>query len=182
MYRILHIFTAWLCLQTETERYFAGFLVTDESETMAVVGRAWYNKLIILLRSMTMPQLMTKEEIHEFGLQILSRYLEANAYEIEMMHPNMQMFPHIIAKKNGQLVFIIAATDVYPNKGSFADSEKAALLENAAKFDAQAACAYLGIANAAGAKAKDKELCGKAYKDADFLTDFGGLEFIYFKD
>ena len=66
-----------------------------------------------------MPQLMTKEEIHEFGLQILSRYLEANAYEIEMMHPNMQMFPHIIAKKNGQLVFIIAATDVYPNKGSF---------------------------------------------------------------
>ena len=59
-----------------------------------------------------MPQLMTKEEIHEFGLQILSRYLEANAYEIEMMHPNMQMFPHIIAKKNGQLVFIIAATDV----------------------------------------------------------------------
>lgn len=46
-----------------------------------------------------MPQLMTKEEIHEFGLQILSRYLEANAYEIEMMHPNMQMFPHIIAKK-----------------------------------------------------------------------------------
>ena len=58
-----------------------------------------------------MPQLMTKEEIHEFGLQILSRYLEANAYEIEMMHPNMQMFPHVIAKKNGQLVFIIAATD-----------------------------------------------------------------------
>ena len=61
-----------------------------------------------------MPQLMTKEEIHEFGLQILSRYLEANAYEIEMMHPNMQMFPHIIAKKNGQLVFIIAATALLP--------------------------------------------------------------------
>ena len=123
-----------------------------------------------------MPQLMTKEEIHEFGLQILSRYLEANAYEIEMMHPNMQMFPHVIAKKNGQLVFIIAATDVYPNKGSFNDDEKAA------KFDAQAACAYLGIANAEGAQNKNKELCGKAYKNANFLTDFGGLEFIYFKD
>ena len=49
------------------------------------------------------PQLMTKEEIHEFGLQILSRYLEANAYEIEMMHPNMQMFPHIIAKRTASL-------------------------------------------------------------------------------
>ena len=32
---------------------------------MAVLGRAWYNKLIILLRSMTMPQLMTKEQIDE---------------------------------------------------------------------------------------------------------------------
>jgi len=94
----------------------------------------------------------------------------------------MQMFPHVIAKKNGQLVFIIAATDVYPNKGSFNDDEKAALLENAAKFDAQAACAYLGIANAEGAQNKNKELCGKAYKNANFLTDFGGLEFIYFKD
>ena len=129
-----------------------------------------------------MPQLMTKEEIHEFGLQILSRYLEANAYEIEMMHPNMQMFPHVIAKKNGQLVFIIAATDVYPNKGKFSDDDKAALLENAAKFDAQAACAYLVIDNAEGSQNNDKVLCGKAYKDANFLTDFGGLDFIYFKD
>mgnify|MGYP007054926109 FL=1 len=72
---------------------------------MAVLGWAWYNKFIILLRSMTMPQLMTKEEIHEFGLQILSRYLEANAYEIEMMHPNMQMFPHIIAKRTASLCY-----------------------------------------------------------------------------
>lgn len=129
-----------------------------------------------------MPELMTKNEIHEFGLQILSRYLEANAYQIEMMHPNMDVFPHIVARKNGQLVFIIAATGVYPNKGSFNDTEKAALLENAAKFNAQAACAYLGIANAEGAKAGDRKLCGKAYKNADFLTDFGGLEFIYFED
>ena len=55
-------------------------------------------------------------------------------------------------------------------------------LENGIKFDAQAACAYLGIANAEGAQNKNKELCGKAYKNANFLTDFGGLEFIYFKD
>ena len=115
-----------------------------------------------------MPQLMTKEEIHEFGLQILSRYLEANAYEIEMMHPNMQMFPHIIAKKNGQLVFIIAATDVYPNKGSFNDDEKTALLENAAKFDAQAACAYLGIANAAGAQNKIRNCAARRIKMLTF--------------
>ena len=61
--------------------------------------------------------------------------------------------------------------------------KKAALLENAAKFDAQAACAYLGIANAAGAKAKDKELCGKAYKDADFFNRFLAVWNLYiFKD
>ena len=50
-----------------------------------------------------------------------------------MMHPNMQMFPHIIAKKNGQLVFIIAATDVYPNKGSL-PTVKGSALENAANL------------------------------------------------
>lgn len=63
-----------------------------------------------------MPQLMTKEEIHEFGLQILSRYLEANAYEIEMMHPNMQMFPHIIAKRMGSLYLLLRLRMFIPIK------------------------------------------------------------------
>lgn len=32
LYRILHIFTAWLYLQTEIKIYFAYFFVTSKSE------------------------------------------------------------------------------------------------------------------------------------------------------
>lgn len=44
------------------------------------------------------------------------------------------------------------------------------------------ACAYLGIVNADGVVNKDKELCAKAFKNAQFYTDFSGLEFIHFED
>ena len=40
---------------------------------MAVLGRAWYNKLIIILRSMTMPQLMTKEQIDESAKKMINK-------------------------------------------------------------------------------------------------------------
>ena len=50
------------------------------------------------------------------------------------------------------------------------------------QFNANCACAYLGIANAVGVENKDKALMGKAYRNARFVTDFGGLEFICFED
>lgn len=67
------------------------------------------------------------------------------------------------------MIFILVATDVYPNKGTIADSDKQALLEHAQTFAAQSACAYLGIANADGVVNKDKELCAKAFKMHNFI-------------
>lgn len=129
-----------------------------------------------------MPQLMTKDEIHAFGLQILMQYLEGRGYKIEMAQPNKACIPHIVAQNGPVNFFILAATDVYPKKGVIADSDKALLLESAEKYGAVAACAYLGIANAAGLETNDKELLGSAYRDARFVTDFSGLEFIQFED
>ena len=97
-------------------------------------------------------------------------------------HQNKSEIPHVVAKQGEQLIFILVATDVYPNKGTIADSDKQALLEHAQTFAAQSACAYLGIANADGVVNKDKELCAKAFKNAQFYTDFSGLEFIHFED
>ena len=117
-------------------------------------------------------ELMNTQEIHEFGLQVLLQHLTEKGFEIEFAQPN----------KGEQLIFILVATDVYPNKGTIADSDKQALLEHAQTFAAQSACAYLGIANADGVVNKDKELCAKAFKNAQFYTDFSGLEFIHFED
>lgn len=130
---------------------------------------------------MTM-ELMNEQEIHEFGLQVLVQYLESHGYEIEFAQPEKNSLPHLAAKKGDQLVFVIAATDVYPNKGKISEADKTAVLEHAAQFDAQVACAYLGLANADGVESGDKELIGKAYRGARFMTDFSGLEFIYFEN
>lgn len=127
-------------------------------------------------------ELMNDQEIHEFGLQVLLQHLTEKGYEIEFAQPNKSEIPHIVAKKDEKLVFILSATDVYPNKGTIKDSDKQALLEHSQTFSAQSACAYLGIANADGVVNKDKELCSKAFKKAQFYTDFSGLEFIHFED
>lgn len=127
-------------------------------------------------------ELMNTQEIHEFGLQVLLQHLTEKGFEIEFAQPNKSKIPHVVAKQGEQLVFILAATDVYPNKGTIADADKQTLLEHAQKFSAQSACAYLGIANAEGVANKDKELCAQAFKNAQFYTDFSGLEFIHFED
>ena len=108
-------------------------------------------------------ELMNTQEIHEFGLQVLLQYLTEKGFEIEFVQPNKSEIPHVVAKQGEQLIFILVATDVYPNKGTIADSDKQALLEHAQTFAAQSACAYLGIANADGVVNKDKELCAKAF-------------------
>lgn len=127
-------------------------------------------------------ELMNEQEIHEFGLQVLIQYLKNKGYQVEFAQPDRNSLPHVIAKQGEQLIFILAATDVYPHKGKISDTDKAALLEHAKKFAAQSACAYLGLANAEGVEKKDKALISKAYKDARYMTDFSGLEFICFED
>lgn len=127
-------------------------------------------------------ELMTEQEIHEFGLQVLIQYLQGKGYDIEFAQPDKKSLPHIVAKSGEQLTFIIAATDIYPNKGKISDADKSAVLEHAKNFDAQSACAYLGLVNAEGVEKNDKSLMSKAFKNARFMTDFGGLEFICFED
>lgn len=127
-------------------------------------------------------EFMNAQEVHEFGLQVLTQYLEEKGYKVEFVQPNKNEIPHVVALQGEQLVFILAATDVYPAKGVITDAEKQALLEHAQNFNAQSACCYLGIANADGLEKKDKELCAKAFKDAQFCVDFSGLEFIHFED
>lgn len=127
-------------------------------------------------------ELMNFQEIHEFGLQVLVEYLEKKGFVIEFVQPNKNEIPHIVAKQQDDLIFIIASTDIYPNKGEISEDEKINLLDHAQNFKAKSACAYLGIANAEGVTTKNIELCGKAVKNAQFYTDFSGLEFIHFED
>ena len=127
-------------------------------------------------------RLMTEAEIHNFGLQLIQEFLEKKGFTIELIQPDKNTLPHIIAKKEEQLTFVLVATDVYPKKGVLTDRDKAAVLDHAKQFNAQTACASIGIVNAEGVEKKDKRLMGKAYGDASFMADFSGLEFIQFED
>lgn len=69
-------------------------------------------------------ELMNTQEIHEFGLQVLLQHLTEKGFEIEFAQPNKSEIPHVVAKQGEQLIFILVATDVYPNKGTIADSER----------------------------------------------------------
>ena len=73
-------------------------------------------------------ELMNTQEIHEFGLQVLLQHLTEKGFEIEFVQPNKSEIPHVVAKQGKRLIFILVATDVYPNKGTIADSYKQALL------------------------------------------------------
>lgn len=127
-------------------------------------------------------EVMNEQEIHEFGLQILVQWLEGKGYIVEFVQPDKKSLPHVFANIGGCLTLILVSTDVYPNKGGIAEEDKAAVLDLAKQLDANCACAYLGIANSAGVEHNDKDLASRPYKNAEFVTDFGGLEFIQFEE
>ena len=43
-------------------------------------------------------ELMTEQEIHLFGLQVLIQFLEGKGYEIEFAQPDKASLPHVVAK------------------------------------------------------------------------------------
>lgn len=125
-----------------------------------------------------MSQIMTEQELHLAGLELLMRWLQDNGNIIEMAQPQREVLPHIIIRSGQLLTFIAAATAMYPAKGSVSENDKAALYEHAQKFSAFCAVASIGLANAAGIAGRDKKLLGTPYKDASFVMDFGGLQYL----
>jgi methanogenic corrinoid protein MtbC1 len=67
---------------------------------------------------MTNPDRMTTEEIHDFGIEIVSNQLKKEGYEIQSVNTELGKNPQIITKKETQLAFIAVRTACYPEKGS----------------------------------------------------------------
>lgn len=126
--------------------------------------------------------LMNEQELHEAGLEILANWLEGKGFEILVAQREKDALPSMVVKQGEAVTFIIAASAMYPEKGQISDKVKSAVLEHAKQFEAQTACAYIGLANAKAVEAKDKANYGMAYKNARFIADFKGLEYIQFED
>ena len=120
---------------------------------------------------------MTREEIHDFGVQIVYEEMVKQGYEILGANPSPAVTPQIVARKNGKLCFVVVRTDVYPNKGRLADDREFFYnLEHAERNNAVCYFAGIGICNAAATDAGDEAAMGVPVRDAGFYVDFDGLK------
>jgi hypothetical protein len=122
-------------------------------------------------------ELMTREDIQAFGVQIVYEEMAKEGYEILGANPSLAVTPQIVARKDGRLCFVIVRTDVYPNKGRLAgDKELFYNLEHADRNNAVCYFASVRICNAAAADAGDQKTMGDVVRDQGFYVDFGGLQ------
>lgn len=54
--------------------------------------------------------LLTKQEIHEFGIDIIYKYAQKKGYEVVDGTTDLNLNPQLILKKNGQLYFVMVKT------------------------------------------------------------------------
>lgn len=120
-----------------------------------------------------MLQLMTAAEIHDFGVEVVFKYLRDEDYEILAVSTALGVNPQITARKAGKLAFIVVRTACYPGKGRIAS--KAEAMQCIAHADKHRAICYfasVGIANASGAP--DQEM-SQPVKGAGFHVAYEGL-------
>lgn len=121
--------------------------------------------------------MMTRQEIHDFGVQIVYEEMMKDGYEILGANPSLATTPQIVAKKNGRLCFVVVRTDVYPNKGRLADDRELFYnLEHAERNDAVCYFAGVGICNAAATDAGNEAAMSVPARDGGFYVDFDGLK------
>ena len=90
--------------------------------------------------------LMTKEEVHAFGIELILPYLEKEGVTIESVNPDIQRNPQIVGKRWDKPAFIVVRTACYPSKGELSSEEHRRILDWADKQGATAFFASVGIA------------------------------------
>ncbi len=119
---------------------------------------------------------MTTAEIHNFGVEIVSGFLQKEGHEIIAVNTDLTANPQIVAKKDGQLEFVVVRTACYPDKGSLEFSTKSNCIEHAEKSGAICYFASVGIANASGTN--DIEMA-RPVKGAGYHVAFNGIELLH---
>jgi hypothetical protein len=127
------------------------------------------------IADMSQKELMTDEEIHDFGIEVVAEDLKKNGYDILRVNNTMGMNPQIAARKGDQLAFIVVRTACYPDKGNLEEATHFQIIEHADEFDAIPFFASVSIANA---DATTEEGKGIPVRGAEFHTAYEGLVII----
>lgn len=119
------------------------------------------------------PELMTQQERHEFGIDIVCRELEKEGYSIDSVEIRMKMFPQIVAKKDGITYMIVVATEVAPFTGQQLIEPLKKQLSQIARDNGAVAC-FTSVS--IGAENVEHFAKSIARRNSVFRTRFLGLE------
>lgn len=121
-------------------------------------------------------QLMTQQDIHAFGVEIVYKQLEKDGWVIESADvlADLHSEPQIVANKDGELAFFIVRTGMYPGRGRFDEGHDAFnnLVRHAKAHGASCYYASVGIANSEG---KTDEEMSVPVKGVGYNVQFDGL-------
>jgi len=90
--------------------------------------------------------IMTKQEIHEFGIDVIYKYAKQEGYEVVAGSTQLNENPQLVLKKNGQLYFVMVKTG--PGDGSHLTYDKDLALvvfNNAKPHNAKVLFAGVGL-------------------------------------
>jgi hypothetical protein len=121
-------------------------------------------------------ELMTPEDIHAFGIEIVFKQLEKDEWIIESADAlaDIMSEPQIVANKLGERAFFVVRTDVYPKRGRFEQGNEAyeTLVRHAKAHGASCYFASVGIANSEG---KTEKAMSVPVKGVAYNVEFNGL-------
>jgi len=119
---------------------------------------------------------MTPADIHAFGVEIVFKQLEKDAWVIESADvlADIHTEPQIVAKKDGELAFFVVRTATHPGRGRFDEGQEAFedLVRHANEHGASCYFASVGIANSEG---KTEEEMSVPVKGVAYNIEFNGL-------
>ena len=118
-------------------------------------------------------QLLSKQEVIEFGLRYAYGALSKDGFEILSVRPEPEIDPQIVAKKDDQLYFIVVRTEVFPEVGDLPSLSRINLIrEHAQKHQALAKFISIGLMNA---EAKNEDDKSQLHKGGEFYVNYSGL-------
>lgn len=123
---------------------------------------------------MTNHNIMSDEEIHEFGVNIVLDDMRKNSYTILSVNTGRNSNPQIIAKKSNKIFHILVRTACYPNKGLIESRQLCDhLYQRAKRANITCYVASIGIANSNGTTDLEMSI---PIRGAGFYVAYDGLE------
>jgi len=119
--------------------------------------------------------ILSRQEIHQIGINIIINLLENRGYTIENISYDLEINPQLTVAYEGRRLFIFVRTDCYPRKGKLNfDQYTINFIKYANSINCKCYFAAVSVENALGTTDVEKGILlkhGKFYVDCDHLQE-----------